>query len=135
MPKSPAAKLPETTKKRIWRSEQRRATLLPPSLCEGDPRLVARALLGKLLVRKSKGELLVGRIVETEAYLGADDAAAHAAAGETARNRVLFAPPGHAYVYFTYGMHYYLNVSRSPAGDARCVLMRALVSLSGLRAI
>src|SRR5262245_5510092 len=97
------------------------------------PRVVARALLGKLLIRRlPSGHVLSGRIVETEAYLGADDAAAHAAAGKTQRNAVLFGPPGHAYVYFTYGMHYCLNVSCEPEGRAGCVLFRALDRLAGI---
>jgi len=97
-----------------------------------DPRAVARRLLGKVLLRRLGSKLAAGRIVEVEAYLGADDAAAHAAAGETARNRVLFGPPAHAYVYFIYGNHYCLNVSCLPAGKAGCVLIRALEPLAGL---
>jgi DNA-3-methyladenine glycosylase len=106
---------------------------LPRRFFERDPATVARALLGKLLVRRERGRVLAGRIVETEAYLGADDAAAHAASGRTARNAVLFGPAGRAYVYFIYGNHYCLNVSCMPEGDAGCVLIRALEPLSGLR--
>jgi len=73
----------------------------------------------------------MGRIVETEAYLGADDAAAHAAAGRTSRNSVLWGPPGHAYVYFIYGNYFCLNVSCLPDGVAGCVLLRALEPLAG----
>jgi DNA-3-methyladenine glycosylase len=106
---------------------------LPRSFFERNPRTVARALLGKVLVRRLEtGERLAGRIVETEAYLGADDAAAHAAAGKTLRNAVLFGPAGHAYVYFTYGMHYCLNVSCEREGKAGCVLFRALEPLQGI---
>ncbi len=98
-----------------------------------DPRRVARAMLGKLLVRKTPRGILAGRIVETEAYLGKDDAAAHAAAGRTARNAVLFGPPGHAYVYFIYGNHYCLNVSCLPDGVPGCVLFRALEPVAGIK--
>src|SRR6202165_4331339 len=97
-----------------------------------DPRRVARALLGKLLVRNTPRGVLAGRIVETEAYLGKNDAAAHAAAGKTARNAVLFGPPGHAYVYFIYGNHYCLNVSCLPDGVPGGVLFRALEPLAGI---
>lgn len=105
---------------------------LARSFFDREPTLVARDLLGKILVRREAGGLRAGRIVEVEAYLGSNDAAAHAAAGETARNRVLFGPPGHAYVYFTYGMHYCLNVSCMPAGEAGCVLIRALEPVAGI---
>ena len=97
-----------------------------------DAAIVARELLGKLLVRRYQSELLVGRVVEAEAYLGQIDPAAHAFAGQTPRNAVLFGPPGVAYVYFIYGNHYCLNVSCMPAGSAGCVLFRALEPVSGL---
>ena len=97
-----------------------------------DPRRVGRDLLGKLLIRRTGRQSIAGRIVETEAYLGADDAAAHAAAGKTARNFVLFGPPGHAYVYFIYGNHYCLNVSCLPEGEAGCILIRALEPVAGI---
>jgi DNA-3-methyladenine glycosylase len=109
-----------------------RATLLKAEFFNRDPRRVARALLGKLLVRKTPRGILAGRIVETEAYLGKGDAAAHAAAGRTARNAVLFGPPGHAYVYFSYGNHYCLNVSCLPDGVPGCVLFRALEPVAGI---
>jgi len=93
---------------------------------------VARALLGKLLIRKTHSGIRAGRIVETEAYLGKGDAAAHAVAGRTARNAVLFGPPGYAYVYFIYGNHYCLNVSCLPDGVPGCVLFRALEPVAGI---
>ncbi len=108
-------------------------TLLTPAFFNRDPRKVARALLGKLLVRKTPRGLLAGRIVETEAYLGVNDAAAHSAAGKTARNFVLFGPPGIAYVYFIYGNHYCLNVSCLPDGVAGGVLFRALEPVAGIK--
>jgi len=96
-----------------------------------DPRTVSRDLLGKLIMRREGRKQIAGRIVEVEAYLGAGDLAAHAAAGLTARNSVLWGPPGHAYVYFIYGVHYCLNISCLPAGEAGCVLIRALEPVSG----
>jgi DNA-3-methyladenine glycosylase len=96
------------------------------------PSRVARDLLGKVLVRQTPENYLTARIVEVEAYLGVKDAAAHASAGQTLRNAVLFGPPGHAYVYFIYGNHYCLNVSCEPEGRAGCVLFRALEPLSGI---
>jgi DNA-3-methyladenine glycosylase len=97
-----------------------------------DPRVVGRELLGKVLVRRVGRKLLAARIVETEAYLGEDDPAAHSAAGRTARNAVLFGPPGYAYVYFIYGNHYCLNVSCLPDGVAGGVLFRAVEPTAGI---
>ncbi len=109
-----------------------RARLLPRSFFNRDPREVARELLGKLIVRRKGRTRLAGRIVEVEAYLGAGDAAAHAAAGRTTRNAVLWGPPGHAYVYFIYGVHYCLNISCLPDGEAGCILIRALEPVAGI---
>ena len=108
---------------------------LPASFYAFDPRQVARELLGKVLVRRETGRLLAGRIVETEAYLGTNDPAAHAAAGRTMRNFVLFGPPGHAYIYLAYGNHWCLNVSTLPDGEAGGVLFRALEPIEGLEAM
>jgi DNA-3-methyladenine glycosylase len=97
-----------------------------------NPRRIARELLGKILVRETKTVRLAARIVEVEAYLGENDPAAHAAAGNTARTSVLFGPPGYAYVYFIYGNHYCLNVSCERDGKAGSVLFRALEPLLGI---
>jgi DNA-3-methyladenine glycosylase len=102
------------------------------ALFESAPDAVARRVLGKLLVRRTRGGLLTGRIVEVEAYIGVGDPAAHAAAGRTARNAVLFGPAGHAYVYFIYGMHSCLNISCEPPGKAGSLLVRALEPLEGV---
>ncbi|HEV2273898.1 MAG TPA: DNA-3-methyladenine glycosylase [Acidobacteriaceae bacterium] len=115
------------------------ADLLPRSFYLDPPETVARGLLGKLLVRPAdpaaagKDCGLAGRIVEVESYHAEADPAAHAFAGKTARNAVLFGAPGHAYIYFIYGMHYCLNVSCEPEGRAGSVLIRALEPISGLR--
>lgn len=108
-------------------------TLLSSAFFNRDPRRVARSLLGKVLIRKTPGGILAGRIVETEAYLGTGDAAAHSASGKTARNSVLFGPPGFVYVYFIYGNYYCLNVSCLPDGVPGGVLFRALEPLMGLK--
>jgi DNA-3-methyladenine glycosylase len=97
-----------------------------------NPRRVARELLGKVLMRQTERLTLAGRIVEVEAYLGENDPAAHAYAGNTARTSVLFGPPGYAYVYFIYGNHYCLNVSCEREGKAGSVLFRALEPLFGI---
>src|SRR5215471_8177815 len=108
------------------------AKLLRRSFFNRDPREVGPELLGKLVVRRQGRRILAGRIVEAEAYLGVDDLAAHAAAGRTPRNSVLFGPPGHAYVYFIYGVHYCLNLSCLPEGEAGCILVRALEPVAGI---
>ncbi len=105
---------------------------LPMSFYDRDPRMVSFDLLGKLLVRRNRRKLLMGRIVEVEAYLGQDDPAAHSFAGRTARNAVLWGPPGLSYVYFIYGNHYCFNVSCWPDGEAGGVLFRALEPLAGI---
>lgn len=110
--------------------------LLPLSFFERDPRTVARDLLGCSVVSHKGGIVTGGRIVETEAYLGSDDAGSHAATkGITPRNAVMYGPPGHAYVYFTYGNHHLLNFVCEPEGTAGAVLVRALEPLWGLAAM
>ena len=110
----------------------REAKLLRRAFFDRDPRTVARDLLGKLIVRREGRRQIAGRVVEVEAYLGAGDLAAHAAAGHTSRNSVLWGPPGHAYVYFIYGVYYCLNISCLPDGEAGCVLIRALEPVNGI---
>ncbi|HEV2415796.1 MAG TPA: DNA-3-methyladenine glycosylase [Candidatus Dormibacteraeota bacterium] len=101
--------------------------VLEPSFFARDTMVVARDLLDKVLVREFEGQVLWGRLVEVEAYLGPDDLAAHSRGGRrTARTEVMFGEPGHAYVYFTYGMHWCLNFVTREAGVPQAVLVRAL---------
>ncbi len=105
---------------------------LPRSFYRRDTLVVARELLGCILARReADGLWTCGRIVETEAYIGEDDPACHASAGLTPRTSVMYGEPGHAYVYFTYGMHHLLNVVTEPAGFPAAVLIRALHPLAG----
>ena len=106
--------------------------ILPRAFYNRDPRLVGPDLLGKVLIRREGRKRIIGRIVEVEAYLGADDPAAHSSIGKTVRNAVLFGPPGYAYVYFIYGNHFCLNVSCLPDGTAGGILFRALEPLAGI---
>jgi DNA-3-methyladenine glycosylase len=99
---------------------------LPRSFYDRDTIIVARELLGKLLVHKSRGVKRVGIIVETEAYLGPHDLAAHSSRGLTERTKIMFGPPGHAYVYFIYGMYFCMNVVTEREGHASAVLLRAI---------
>lgn len=96
---------------------------------------VARDLLGTRLVRVQNGNRLAGIIVEAEAYRGQEDLGCHARAGLTARTRVMFGPPGHAYIYFTYGMHWMLNFVTEDQGFPAAVLIRAMLPLEGLELI
>src|SRR5277367_4897079 len=110
-------------------------TALPRAFYDRDPRRVCRELLGKVLVRIERRKYLAARIVEVEAYLGKNDEASHSFAGRTARNAVLFGPPGFAYIYFIYGNHYCLNVSCLPDGVAGGILFRALEPFAGVNAM
>jgi DNA-3-methyladenine glycosylase len=110
------------------------ARKLPPSFFARGTLSVARALIGTHLVHRYRGRLRVGRIVETEAYLGPRDRAAHSSRGRTARTEVMFGPPAHAYVYFIYGMWHCLNVVTARAGTPHAVLLRALEPVTGITA-
>jgi len=106
---------------------------LPPEFYRRGTVRVARELLGKILIRKIGRSRLAGLIVETEAYTGKGDPASHAARGATPRSKIMFGPPGKAYVYFCYGNHHLLNVVTEKEGVAGAVLLRALEARAGLK--
>jgi DNA-3-methyladenine glycosylase len=121
----PPANLPKS-----WRPIPRRFFLDPPEI-------VAPKILGKLLAHHTAHGWLAGRIVEVEAYLGphvtaTPDPSSHSFRGITARNRVMFGPPGISYVYFIYGMYFCMNVTCEPEGKAGAILIRALAPMLGL---
>jgi DNA-3-methyladenine glycosylase len=129
MPSTPLASAPDRLP-RGWGQ-------IPRALFGQAPEVVAPQLLGKILARRTDAGWLAGRIVEVEAYLGphitaTPDPAAHSFRGVTPRNRVMFGPPGHAYVYFIYGMYDCVNVTCEPEGLAGAILIRALEPLLGL---
>jgi DNA-3-methyladenine glycosylase len=113
------------------REDTQRPRPLPRSWYTRDVHAVARDLLGTLVVRELAGRLLIGRIVEVEAYDGPHDRASHARVGLTARTAPMFGQPGHAYVYLVYGVHHCLNVVAHPEKRASAVLVRAFEPLAG----
>jgi DNA-3-methyladenine glycosylase len=109
--------------------------MLPTKFYNRPTLTVARELLGARLVRILNGIKLVGLITETEAYIGETDLACHAKAGLTSRTAPMFGPPGHAYVYFTYGNHWMLNAVTEKEGFPAAVLIRAIQPIEGIDVI
>src|SRR4051812_1109982 len=117
--------MPSPAARQIRTAPESPAQKLDRAFYARDAALVARNLIGKILVHRAGRKILRARIVETEAYVGPHDLACHAAKGRTKRTEVMFGPPGHAYVYFIYGMYEMLNLVCAEAGDAQAVLVRA----------
>lgn len=109
-----------------------RSRSLPRSFYDRETLTVAADLIGKVLVHRTKAGVAAGAIVETEAYIGESDPACHAAPGPTTRNEPLYGPPGVAYVYLNYGVHYLVNAVTEAEGSPAAVLIRALEPLEGI---
>lgn len=120
-----------TVKASARRQPQMKLRCLPQSFYMRDTLEVTKDLMGKFLVRQQAGKKWIGRIVEAEAYIGEQDPACHAFHGLTPRTRVMYGPAGHAYVYFTYGMYFMLNVVTEYEGFPAAVLIRALEPIAG----
>lgn len=109
-----------------------KATPLPRTFYRQPTLKIANELLGKYLVRKWSDSFIIGKIVETEAYIGEEDPACHAARGKTDRNGVMYGQPGFAYIYFIYGMYFCLNVVTGEKGFPAAILIRAVEPFSGI---
>lgn len=107
--------------------------ILPRSFYAQNPEWVAKNLLGKILINEIPEGIVIGKVVETEAYYGEEDPASHAYHGKTERSKIMWERPGIAYVYFTYGMHYLFNVVADQEGRAGAVLIRAVEPLKGIK--
>lgn len=108
-----------------------RNKILPQSFYDRETTIVAEEMLGKVLIHHDKGRLISGLIVETEAYCGELDLACHSKAGNTPRTEVMYGPPGHAFVYLTYGMHWMFCVVTRAIGEPEAVLVRAVIPIRG----
>jgi DNA-3-methyladenine glycosylase len=133
MPRGEAPKAVRSAGALALASASPKGPALPRSFYDRPTLTVAEELLGKVLVHRTPGGVTAGVIVETEAYIGEDDPACHAAPGLTTRNAPLYGPPGFAYVYLNYGIHYLVNAVTEADGHPAAVLLRALQPVEGIR--